>query len=77
MKWMKCGLLRPFGDAVCCKEHIDGQKNLYGMRFNTSDAWWSCIGMSGSAKAVSASEGERMIDVINNNSTEEKMIGLI
>ena len=48
-----------FGDAVCCKEHTDGQKNVYGTRFNTGDDSTDHMvarsGTSGSAKAVTAS----------------------
>ena len=41
-----------FGDAECCKKHLDGHKNIYGTRFNTGDYM---VAASGSAKAVTAS----------------------
>ena len=26
-----------FGRQSCCKKHTEGQRNIYGMRFNTGD----------------------------------------
>ena len=26
-----------FGRQSCCKKHTEGQRNVYGMRFNTGD----------------------------------------
>ena len=44
-----------FGDAVCCKKHTDGQKNVYGHALTLGTIWWLCSGTSGSAKAETAS----------------------
>ena len=70
-----------FGDAVCCKEHTDGQKNVYGTRFNTGDhspdhmvaaQWYErlCEGSNGERREFH--RGRCMVDFIN--STELRMI---
>ena len=70
-----------FGDAVCCKKHTDGQKNVYGTRFNTGDhrtdhmvaaQWYErlCEGSNGERREFY--RGRCMVDFIN--STELRMI---
>jgi hypothetical protein len=69
------------GDAVCCKEHTDGQKNVYGTRFNTGGhstdhmvaaQWYErlCEGSNGERREFY--RGRCMVDFIN--STELRMI---
>ncbi len=67
-----------FGVAVCCKKHLDGQKNVYGTRFNTGDymvavQWYERLCESGNGERREFVRGRCMVDVIN--STELRMIG--
>ena len=80
--WMRCGLRRlfafsAFGDAVCCKTHTDGQKNVYGTRLSTGDylvavQWYERLCESGNGERREFVRGRCMVDVIN--STKLRMI---
>ena len=66
-----------FGDAVCCKKDTDGQKNIYGTRFNTGDYMvavqlYDRLCESGNGERREFVRGRCMVDVIN--STELRMI---
>ena len=61
----------------CCKKHTEGQRNVYGMRFNTGDfmvavQWYERLPESG--ERLEFFRGERVIDVIN--STELRAVGV-
>jgi hypothetical protein len=63
----------------CCKQHTEGQQNVFGTRFNTGDymvavQWYERIAESGDGERREFVRGERMIDVIN--STELRMAGV-
>jgi hypothetical protein len=65
-----------FGSDACCKQHNEGQKNVYGTRFNTGDymvavQWYERLGES--AERREFIRGKRMIDVVN--STELRLLG--
>ena len=65
-----------FGLDACCKQHKEGQKNLYGTRFNTGDymvamQWYERLGES--AEHREFIRGKRMIDVVS--STELRLLG--
>jgi hypothetical protein len=64
-----------FGTDACCKLHTEGQKNMYGTRFNTGDYmvavhWYERLGES--AERREFARGKRMIDVVN--STELRLL---
>ncbi len=59
-----------FGRQSCCKKHTEGQRNVYGMRFNTGDfmvavQWNERLPESGDGERLELFRGERVIDVIN------------
>ena len=66
------------GQGSCCKRHDEGQKNLYGTRFNTGDylvavQWYERLPESGDGERREFIRGTREIDVIN--STELRWYG--
>ena len=67
------------GRQSCCKKHTEGQRNVYGMRFNTGDfmvavQWYERFPESGDGERLEFFRGERVIDVIN--STELRAVGV-
>jgi len=62
----------------CCKQHDEGQKNVYGTRFKTGNymvalQWYERL-TDGDGERREFVRGKRMIDVIN--STELRMAGV-
>jgi hypothetical protein len=65
-----------FGTEACCKLHNEGQKNVFGTRYNTGDymvdvQWYERLGES-TERRESVGD-KRMIDVIK--STELRLLG--
>jgi len=63
----------------CCKQHTEGQQNVFGTRFNTGDymvamQWYERIAESGDGERREFVRGKRMIDIIN--TTELRMAGV-
>jgi hypothetical protein len=63
----------------CCKQHTEGQQNVFGTRFNTGDymvavQWYERLTENGDRERREFVRGERMIDIIN--STELRMTGV-